>query len=72
MEFKRWKIWMKYFDVDGNVVGYGVHPHDYTCKYSAVRRAKQLWGNNRQVEWRVATENPWPKVTCWIAKEVRK
>ena len=50
---------MKFFDLDGRIVGYGVHPRDYSFKCSAVKRAKQLWGDNKQVEWKVAVLNPW-------------
>lgn len=55
----RWKIWMKFLDLDGKVVGYGVHPRDYSFKCSAKKRAKQLWGDNKQVEYRIGVVNPW-------------
>lgn len=58
----RWKIWMTHYDPDGNIVGYGLHPQDYATKSSAVRRAKQLWGdNNPACKWEVSQTNPWEK-----------
>ena len=54
-----WKIWMKYYNQDGKVIGYGVHPQEYTRKSSAVRRAKQLWGANPACKWIVSQTNPW-------------
>ena len=55
---RRWKIWIKYYNVDGEEVGVGVHTNDYSRKGSAVRRAKQLWGDNSQVKWVVSQTNP--------------
>lgn len=54
-----WYIWMRYYDQDGNVTGYGVHPNSYAQKYSATRRAKQLWGDNPLVTWTVSKTNPY-------------
>ena len=54
-----WKIWMTYYDPDGHVVGRGVHPTLYNRKSSAVRRAKQLWGDNPACKWIVSKDNPW-------------
>ena len=55
-----WKIWLVYYDLDGRIIGFGMHPCDYAHKSSAVRRARQLWGNNNpRVEWVVSKMNPW-------------
>lgn len=48
-----WKIRMTYYDQDGNVTGTGVYPRTYLYKTSAIRRAKQLWGDNPAVKWSV-------------------
>jgi hypothetical protein len=56
----RWKIWLTHYDIEGNMVGRGVHPVDYAQKCSAVRRAKQLWGVNPLCcKWEVSQTNPW-------------
>lgn len=54
----RWKIWMTFYDIDGDITGYGVYATDYAHKSSAVRRAKQLWGDNPLVKWEVSQTNP--------------
>lgn len=55
-----WKIWMLYYDLDGRIIGVGVHRFVYEHKSSAVRRARQLWGNNNpRVKWVVSKTNPW-------------
>lgn len=54
-----WRIWMTYYDQDGNVVGRGVHPTCYASKSTAVRRAHQLWGANPACKWVVSKTNPW-------------
>lgn len=54
-----WKIWMTYYDQDGNLVGRGVHTTIYKSKSTAVRRAIQLWGDNPMVKWVVSKTNPW-------------
>ena len=59
----RWKIWLTHIDPKtGEVVGYGVYPTDYSTKYGAERRAKQLWGDDDSVcKWIVSQTNPWKK-----------
>lgn len=54
-----WKIWIVYYDMNGKVVGFGQYRFTYTHKSSAVRRAKQLWGDNPMVKWTVSKTNPW-------------
>lgn len=49
----RWQIRSVYFDPKGNVTGEEIHPVTYSIKSSATRRAKQLWGDNPQVNWKV-------------------
>ena len=56
-----WKIWFMHYDINGNIFAYGVHRFVYTRKSSAIRRAKQLWGNNPMVKWTVSKTNPWKK-----------
>ena len=56
-----WKIWMLYYDFDGRLIGVGVHRFVYAHKSSAVRRAKQMWGDNPRVKWTVSKTNPWAK-----------
>lgn len=65
-----WKIWMTYYDQDGNEIGFGVHPKEYTRKSSAVRRAKQLWGANPACKWTVSQTNPWTKENADDVPEV--
>ena len=50
---KRWKIHLTHYDPDMEVFGHEIHPVDYSTKGSAVRRAKQLCGDNPLVKWRV-------------------
>ena len=60
-ENSRWKIWVRYYNHDGKQVGCGVHPTDYAHRSSALRRAKQLWGQhgaNPMVEWTISLTNP--------------
>ena len=59
-----WRIWFKTF-LDGRFIGSGVTTTDYKYKANAVRRAKQLFGNDiyghRGVlhrEWIVSKTNP--------------
>lgn len=53
-----WKIWITYYTPDGEVTGYGVHPREYTRRDAAVRRAKQLFGDNPAMSWIVSQTNP--------------
>ena len=74
MENKRWKIWMLYFDKEGQLVGQGVHPQDYAHRQSAYRRATQLWGKfgeDRTVIWRVAQDNPFIEIVIPILFKTR-
>lgn len=57
-----YRIWMKYYDHDGNIIGYGVHPVEYKRKGHAVKRAKELWGANSMVSWVVSDSNPFKGV----------
>lgn len=56
---KRWKIWWKCYDADGNHRGSGVHCTDYDCKYSATRAAHRMFNNRSDVKWIVSQDNPW-------------
>ena len=55
----RWKIWITYYDDDGHVVGYGVHPKDYLHKSSATHKAKQLFEGSKFATWVVSKTRPW-------------
>lgn len=50
----RWRIWLEYYDKDGNVTGYGVYSKSYVHEGWAIRRARQLWDNNPLVKWYVS------------------
>lgn len=50
---KRWKIHLTHYDPDMEEFGHEIHPVDYSTKSSAIRRAKQLCGDNPMVKWRV-------------------
>lgn len=50
---KRWKIHLTHYDPDMEEVAHEIHPVNYSTKGSAVRRAKQLCGDNPLVKWRV-------------------
>ena len=52
-----WKIWFEYYQ-NGEVVSAGVCVWHYAHKSSAVRRAKQLYGDNPNVKWYVSQTNP--------------
>lgn len=57
----RWKIWMRYFDTNGNINGVGVYPQEYAHKCSAIRSAKRVFGENGEnklVKWVVSKTNP--------------
>jgi hypothetical protein len=56
---ERWKIWITYYDADGRIVGYGVHTRDYVLKQSAVKRARQLFGDSNFATWIVSQDRPW-------------
>lgn len=51
-----------FYDPFGRVIGYGFYNQQYEHKKSAVRRAKQLYGDNPRVEWVVMSVLPnlWP------------
>jgi hypothetical protein len=57
VNFNTWKIWFQYYK-DGEPTGAGVLIWQYAHKSSAVRRAKQQFGNNPNVEWHVSQTNP--------------
>ena len=52
-----WKIWFEYYQ-NGEVVSAGVCIWHYAHKSSAVRRAKQLYGDNPNVKWYASQTNP--------------
>ena len=47
-----------FYDPFGRIMGYGFYNQQYEHKKSAVRRAKQLYGDNPRVEWFVVEEKP--------------
>lgn len=53
-----WKIWITYYDHDRRVVGYGVYTKEYTRRDAAVRRAKQMFGDNPCMSWIVSQTDP--------------
>ena len=55
----RWKIWVTFYDLNGNIRDRFVHTVDYAQKCSAVRRAKQLFGDEPMYKWEVSQTNPW-------------
>ena len=58
---KRWKIWWKCYDANGEHRGSGVHCTDYACKYSATRAAHRMFDGRSDVKWIVSQDNPWEK-----------
>lgn len=54
----RWKIWITYYDYEGHITGFGVHPICYKHKSSAVRKARQLFGDSKLVTWEVDKTRP--------------
>lgn len=54
----RWKIWITYYDHRGHVSGYAVYHRSYKYKYSAVRRARELYGNPKFAAWVVDKDRP--------------
>lgn len=64
-----WRIWFKVYE-DDKLVGAGVWHKSYKHKSSAVRRAKQMWGEDLynpmtnttiKRKWIVSQTNPWSK-----------
>lgn len=53
-----WRIWITYYDRNRRVVGYGVHPKEYSRKDAAVRRAKKLFEDNNLAAWIVSQTDP--------------
>lgn len=62
-----WRIWFKVYEND-KLVGAGVWHKSYKYKQNAVRRAKQMWGEDLYIpitnttirrEWVVSQTNPW-------------
>lgn len=53
-----WKIWITYYNTNGQPVGYGVHPHEYSRQDAAVRQAKKLAIDNNRITWIVSQTNP--------------
>ena len=47
-----------FYDPFGRIMGFGFYNQQYERKSSAVRRAKQLYGDNPRVEWFVVEEKP--------------
>lgn len=56
-----WKIWFEYYQ-NSEVVSAGVCVLSYAHKSSAVRRARQLYGDNQNVKWYVSQTNPLKKM----------
>lgn len=46
-----WIVWVCKYDPFGRVMGATILPQHYKHKSSAVRRAKQLYGDNPNYEW---------------------
>lgn len=47
-----------FYDPFGRIMGFGFYNQQYEHKSSAVRRAKQLYGDNPRVEWFIVEESP--------------
>jgi hypothetical protein len=47
-----------FYDPFGRIMGFGFYNQQYEHKKSAVRRAKQLYGDNPRVEWFIVEESP--------------
>ena len=58
---KRWKIWWKRYNEDGEHIGSGVHCTDYACKSSAVRAGRRMFDSNPDIVWEVSQDNHWEK-----------
>lgn len=54
-----WRIWLRFYDWNGRIVGHDVYPVSYATKIAATLRAKKLWGNDPAcVTWFVSKEDP--------------
>lgn len=54
-----WRIWVKRFDEEGKLIGYGVHWKFYKHKGNAERAAKKQWGDSKIFQYTVAQACPW-------------
>lgn len=54
-----WRIWVKYFDEEGNLTGYGYFCRFYKRKANAERAAKRQYGDSSMFQYVVAQTCPW-------------
>lgn len=54
-----WRIWVKYFDEEGNLTGYGYFWRFYERKANAERAAKRQYGDSNMFQYTVAQTCPW-------------
>lgn len=47
-----------FYDPFGRIIGFGFYNQQYEHRSSAIRRAKQLYGDNPLVEWFIVEESP--------------
>ena len=54
-----WRIWIKYFDEEGNLTGCGYFWRLYERKGNAERVARNRYGNSKMFQYTVAQTCPW-------------
>lgn len=57
-----WRIWVKTFDKDGNLVGISQSVQTYERKGNAIRFARARYdasGGDVRFEWEASRTNPW-------------
>lgn len=54
-----WRIWVKYFDEEGNMTGIGCYWRFYERKGNAERVAKKRYGCSKMFQYAVAQTCPW-------------
>ena len=56
---ERWYIWLRFYDWNGKVTGYSKYPDSFEHKHSAMRKAREVWGDDPPyISWFVSKEDP--------------
>lgn len=61
-----WRIWVKYFDEEGKLVGYGRYWQSYKRRGNAEQVARKRYSNSKMFQYVVAQTCP------WVEMEVKK
>ena len=69
-EEKKWKIWYRQYDENGNQISSGVYCRDYVNYGSAIRAARKAYGDRQDIEYTIAIRYPWKEYTCDAVCEI--